>query len=80
LPYYSTLSIYLRISSSSFGSETISTVEAFTAVSGSFKPLPVSTATTWLPFGIEPFSTDWITPAIEAAEPGSANTPSFAAI
>jgi hypothetical protein len=72
--------MYFRISSSSFLSETISKVETFMAVSGSFNPLPVKIVTTLEPFAILPFSTDLITPANDAAEPGSTKIPSVPAI
>lgn len=72
--------MYWRISSSLFLRETTSTVETFIAVSGSFSPLPVNIVTTFEPLAILPFSTDLITPANDAAEPGSTKMPSVPAI
>lgn len=49
------------------------------AVSGSFKPCPVNVQTTVSPFLNIPFLCIFITPAKDAADAGSQNTPSFEA-
>jgi len=56
----------------------ISILACFIAMSGSFKPCPVRTHTTSSPGNLFSFKS-FFTPAHEAAEAGSTNTPSFEA-
>ena len=59
--------------------EDVDTAHCLIAVSGSFKPCPVKVHTATLPEGILPSFQSWISPAKEAAEAGSQNTPSCSA-